>query len=212
MRLNKIDNVSFKSTMLIEASPKQMKGFEMRLNREAMAEVPVYSIQTPEKKHPPREPLSNFDAETQIFEAYKTGEYKTHNFVSHMPSQRFSVSVTMVKEGVNGGNSTYLVATHNEAEMIERLKSGIGIIKDKVQIYQRALTKTHNIGQQNKIFNDLDAFKKDEMALTNMLGTYIGKFTSEAPQNVKNIFQAIREKRFNFGILSFVEKTFLLKV
>lgn len=206
-----VKNVSFTSKMVVLASPKQIKGLEMRLNREAMAEVPMFEIKEPISKCPSREYTNTQDAEIQIFDAFKKGEYKTYNFEFHLPSQRFPVNVSMVKEGANGADSVYLVTTHGEAELIEQLKARIQNVKDMGEICKRKLTETSGVRKQDKILEELGIFKASEVKLASMLETFITKSAKEVPVNVKNIFEAIREKRFNFGILSFMEKVLLLK-
>lgn len=211
MKLNNVNNVSFKSARLIKGPASQLQYIESLVQKKSIRTInKAFITKSGVKRFPDSEFVKNDVIKDEFAAFEKTGEYSSKELSIGFPIKNFDFDVTKIKEGGNGTDSVYLFTTKEKAAEIGECKNKVDMVKSQIEMYKRTLSETQDRTKHNKLVETLGRFMEDRTTFTQKLKAMIDEYSNMPAVNAENILKAIKEKRFDFSTLSVTGKTFLL--
>lgn len=206
-----VKNISFTSAMVIKGAPKQVRGIDLRMNREAWTVEQRNEITHINPTWPMSQHISRFDFENDIYYAAARKEYPTGNIEIGLPRGKFAYCMVKIKDGPTDADSVYLFATGQEAKLLERINIAKDTAAMKLDSLRAQLSKARNQQKQNDLLESLKTYGQGYRDLSMLFEKFMGRYRNEIPISARQVLSAISKKSFNFETLSFVGKTLFLK-
>lgn len=206
-----IRNISFTSAMVVKGLPKEIRGIDMRMNREAWTIEQNDFLTHTNPNWPSSQHISGFNLSEDLYYANVTGEYPSSNLEIGLPKEKFAYGMTKIKDGATASDSVYLFVTGNDAKLLDRINISREIEERKLNRLKVQLAKIRDKTSINTILDEINNLELHCGQLTAVFEKFIAKHSVAVPIEAKKVLRAISKKHFGFEELSLVKRSVLYR-
>lgn len=191
-----IQNISFKSAILVRGRQDQIKKITDRMWDESIETVDT-----------PRIEVFNLDIPEKELTSAAEATFKMHiGGVNQfqLPIQSFPFSVVQLQQGVNDSDSIYMLATDDDAAAVDVFENFRESVVKSLKANETAISSTRDRLERDKLIDIniilRENFEKAKGASALLLETYNHTLTDAG-----KMLSAIGRKCFNFQTLEFLK-------